>query len=414
MHSLENNAHQLLSDTIFARVSEYSIGGISLPTAPIVSATNVLLNSSKDTVGIGQQLLAQQSQKIDTSFQYGAISTPTVEAVANSVATLEGGDGALLTPSGQSSIFLVIFTLSRRGGTLLVSDYLTYSTLQLLTTLSSYLGFRIKRLGVRTISEVSINELVADSTFCVLLEAPGGFDYEIPDIEKVFKVSKQARITCVFDNTWSSSVFFRPIGWGADVVVLSLSKCYGGAAGVSLGAIVTHDKQLELKFRKNSAVLGLNVSPERAERVSICLSTLKIRAVVQDASTRLLLSDIETSHPKTKFLHPSLTSHPSHTTWKKYFCGACSVFTICFPDVSTKELASGMDKSVLFRPAYGWGGNSSSYYIFDPRQWRLRSNNSFSAASCIRIYIGLEDWQDLAKDLNSTLLSIGPSDGSIV
>lgn len=401
-----------LSDTVFARVAEYNVSGITLPNPPIVSATSVLLDSSIEIAGIGNRLLAQQSDRVDSSFQYGAISTPTVEAVANSVAILEGGNGALLTPSGQSSLFLVVSTIYQRGGTLLASDSLTYSTLNLLTELSSRLGFRLKRLGVREISEVSVCELIADLTFCVLLEIPGGFDFEVPDIEKVVELAKQTKIKCVFDNTWSSSVFFSPIKYGVDIVVLSLSKCYGGPVGVSLGAIITNDKSLELKFRKTSALLGFNVSPERAGRLASSLSTLKIRVTAQDAATRLILENIKYSYPEAKFLHPALACHPSHGFWKQYFHGACPIFTICFFDVSVKELAGAMNKSVLFRFAYGWGGNSSSYYIFDPYNWRLPSNNNFSAMSYIRIYVGLEDWRELADDLNNVLLSISLSKGA--
>lgn len=231
MRILRSKFHRPKSNTVFARVAEYHTSGIALASPPVVSATNVLMDRTTANVGVGDRLLEKQSDRIDSSFQYGAISTPTVEAVANSIAILEGGKGALLTPSGQSSLFLVISTISRRGGTLLVSDSLTYSTLNLLNELACRLGFRLRRLGVREVSKVTVDELVADSTFCVLLEAPGGFDYEIPDIKKVFEVAKQAQVKCVFDNTWSSSVCFCPIKFGADVVILSLSKCYGGTWG---------------------------------------------------------------------------------------------------------------------------------------------------------------------------------------
>lgn len=411
MRILKSKFHRPLSNTVFARVAEYHVSGIALASPPVVSATNVLMDRYTENVGIGDRLLAKQSDRIDSSFQYGAISTPTVEAVANSIAILEGGTGALLTPSGQSSLFLVISTISRRGGTLLVSDSLTYSTLNLLTELACRLRFRLRRLGVKEVSKVSVEELIADSTFCVLLEAPGGFDYEIPDIKKVFEVAKQARVNCIFDNTWSSSVFFCPIKFGADVVILSLSKCYGGTVGVALGAIVTCEKNMELRFRKSSALLGLSVSPECAERVATCLSTLRIRVVSQDASTRLILAHIKYKFPNINFLHPSLNCHPSHEIWKEYFCGACSVFTICFYHVSAKELAAAMDRSALFRSAYGWGGNSSSYCIFDPCTWRLASNNTLSSSSSVRIYIGLEDWRELAEDLDVVLSSIESSEG---
>lgn len=411
MRILRSKFHRPKSNTVFARVAEYHTSGIALASPPVVSATNVLMDRTTANVGVGDRLLEKQSDRIDSSFQYGAISTPTVEAVANSIAILEGGKGALLTPSGQSSLFLVISTISRRGGTLLVSDSLTYSTLNLLNELACRLGFRLRRLGVREVSKVTVDELVADSTFCVLLEAPGGFDYEIPDIKKVFEVAKQAQVKCVFDNTWSSSVFFCPIKFGADVVILSLSKCYGGTVGVALGAIVTCEKNMEIIFRKSSALLGLSVSPTCAERLATCLSTLRIRVVSQDSSTRRILAYIQYKCPHASFLHPSLSCHPSHKSWKEYFCGACSVFTICFFDVSIKELTAAMDRSVLFRSAYGWGGNSSSYYIFDPGTWRIASNNMLSSSSCVRIYVGLEDWRELAEDLNTVLLSIGSSEG---
>lgn len=112
-------------------------------------------------------------------------------------------------------------------------------------------------------------------------------------LKKVFEVAKLAQVKCVFDNTWSSSVFFCPIKFGADVVILSLSKCYGGTVGVALGAIVTCEKNMELMFRKSSALLGLSVSSTCAERLATCLSTLRIRVTSQDASTRRILDYIQ-------------------------------------------------------------------------------------------------------------------------
>ncbi|WP_348750833.1 PLP-dependent transferase [Pseudomonas rhodesiae] len=86
-----------------------------------------------------------------------------------------------------------------------------------------------------------------------------------PDIKKVFEVAKQAQVKCVFDNTWSSSVFFCPIKFGADVVILSLSKCYGGTVGVALGAIVTCEKNMEIMFRKSSALHSSDTRYEVAD-----------------------------------------------------------------------------------------------------------------------------------------------------
>lgn len=183
--------------------------------------------------------------------------------------------------------------------------------------------------------------------------------------------------------------------------------------GVALGAIVTCKKDMEQELRKSSALFGLSVSPYCAEKLATCLSTLKMRVVSQDLSTRLVLSQIRNKHPEARFLHPSLECHPSHTVWKSYFCGACSVFTICFTDVSVKQLATAMSRSLLLRSAYGWGGSSSSYYIFDSCNWRLASNTTLSSSSSVRIYIGLEDWRELADDLDNVLLSISMNEGLV-
>lgn len=391
---------------MFARSAEYRIAGIALPSPPIVSATSVLFDDAALLFGANDELLARQCDRLDTSFQYGAISTPTVDAVATAVAQLEGAAAALLTPSGQSAAMLIVSALARSGGSLIVADSLTYSTLTLFEDLAKRLQFRLCRFGIDELDNATAEELAAEAPFAFFLELPGGFGFEIPDIDKILGIAKQIGVPSVVDNTWSSSVFFRPLKRGADFVVLSLSKLYGGPAGASLGAIAATNRTDVLKLRSLAALFGLNVSPEATARLSLCMSTLRVRVQAQDAATRTVMAHLNAFGGSLRLLHPALQQHPNHQRWAQYFSGACPVFTIAF-DHATPEVVSGaMRQSKLFRAALGWGSCVSSYYLFNPGGWRLRNSNTFHGRAFVRIYVGLEDAADLVHDLEGAFANL--------
>lgn len=381
--------------------------GIALPVPPVVSATSVLVDDGAKLFRAGEDVLANQSDRLDISFQYGAISTPTVEAVAKAIAQLEGAAGALLTPSGQSAVMLAVSWLAKPGGALAVLDSLTYSTLALLEELARRLQFRLYRIDITNANTITAASLAAESPFALFLEVPGGFGFEIPDIDKLLKRAKEIGVPSIVDSTWASSVFLHPLHRGADLVVLSMSKMYGGPAGVSAGVIAAAKEADVMKLRSLAAVFGLNVSPETAARLSLCLSTLYVRAKAQDATTRTIMARLEASCGAVRILHPALPHHPNHSRWIHYFSGACPIFTIAFEQATQEMVAAAMRQSALFRAAFGWGSTVSSYYVFDPEGWRLATSTTFRGRAFMRLYIGLEEGADLAQDLERTIAQIG-------
>lgn len=386
--------------TLCAHLGEYSVDGITIPSPPVVLATNVHFDPGIDYnyTELDDKILKEQTPKLDRSFRYGAISTPTVEAVASAIARLEGGAGAVLTPSGQSATFVTLTHLCQSRRPLLVVDSLTYSTKQLIEAMSRRLDFPIIWLVPGAAGKFQFRPQDLERACGLFIEVPGGFAFDLPDFPALIDAVKTAGVPVVFDNTWASSIFFNPLSLGADYVLLSLGKLCGGPYGVGAGAVTAAGDELG-PIKSLAALLGMNVSADVANRLSYGIATLNLRARSQDLSTRKLLEALK-EMPNLRLLHPALVGHAGNAVWRELFSGAASLFTVCFDGLCHEKLKNGLRSLRHFRAALGWGGISSCYRIFVPEGWRQNSAATFPPGSAsVRFYIGQENTDDLAADL---------------
>lgn len=391
--------------TLCARLGEYSVDGITIPSPPVVLATNVHFDPGidYDYTELDDKILTEQTPRLDRSFRYGAISTPTVEALASAIARLEGGAGAVLTPSGQSAIFVTLTHLCQSRRPLLVVDSLTYSTKQLIEAMSRRLDFPIIWLVPGAAGKFQFRPRDLERACGLFIEVPGGFAFDLPDFPALIDAAKTAGVPVVFDNTWASSIFFNPLSLGADYVLLSLGKLCGGPYGVGAGAVTAAAGDELRPIKSLAALLGMNVSADVANRLSYGIATLNLRARSQDLSTRKLLEALK-GMPNLRLFHPALVGHAGNAVWRELFSGAASLFTVCFDGLCHEKLKNGLRSLRHFRAALGWGGISSCYRIFVPEGWRQNPEATFPPGSAsVRFYIGQENTEDLAADLYAAI-----------
>jgi O-acetylhomoserine (thiol)-lyase len=168
-------------------------------------------------------------------FRYSRISNPTTAVLEQRVADLEGGVGALAVSSGQAALHFSVVNLADRGGNIV-------SVPQLYGTSHTLFAHVLPRQGINTHFAGSdgpdaIARLIDESTRAVFCESVGNPAGNICDIEALARVAHRHGVPLIVDNTVATPILLRPIDYGADVVVHSLTKFMGGH-GTTLGGII--------------------------------------------------------------------------------------------------------------------------------------------------------------------------------
>jgi O-acetylhomoserine (thiol)-lyase len=169
-------------------------------------------------------------------YRYSRIANPTVDILERRVALLEGGRSCLATASGQAALSTALLNVADGGGSIVAPP-------QLYGTTHTLLAHTLRRHGVAARFAKSDNArdlaaLIDETTRAVFCETVGNPAGNICDIEAIAKVAHEAGVPLIVDNTVATPVLLRPIEYGADIVVHSLTKFMGGHGVAMGGAIV--------------------------------------------------------------------------------------------------------------------------------------------------------------------------------
>ncbi len=378
----------------------FSIGNVILPVVPTVTATTVMRSSLSDLRDISTEALVRTDEHFGPHFYYGGVGTPTIDHLANVIAGWEGGKAAVLVPSGQATIAAAMTTLARPGSTVLVPDNVTSSTRWYFDRILGATGIGVEYYDACSTADVRARMSAATSVLFV--ESPGAVTFEVVDLPALAAAAREHGAAVVADNSWAASHYFDAIAAGAHAVVVSLTKYQAAPAGVALGAVITADPALDLRVRDTAALLGLYVAPESCVKAAVAMSTLSVRLEAQERTTARVLAWLS-AHPAVRAVHhPSLPGAPGHEIWRRDFTGANSVCSIQLADGRPEAAYAAASAMRLFRPGYGWGGSNSLCSVIRPYADRTIMKGEPDAAY-IRLYLGLEDPEDLVDDLEQAL-----------
>jgi cystathionine beta-lyase len=330
-------------------------------------------------------------------FTYGRLGTPTVKALEEAIAELEGGVRTLLTPSGLSAIATALLAFVSAGDEVLVSDSVYRPTRR-------FCDHVLKRLGVKTtyydpLLGAGIKELLGDKTKVVFAESPGSQTFEVQDVPAIAKAAHEAGALLILDNTWATPLYFKPFTHGVDVSIQAATKYIVGHADAMLGAITASEKAARA-VEKVHEDLGLCPGPEDVYLGLRGLRTLGVRLAHHQQSALELARWLQARPEVERVLHPGLPSDPGHALWKRDFTGASGLFAIILKPTSHAALARMLDGLTLFGMGYSWGGFESLILPFDPRDYRTATTWQ-AEGPAIRLHVGLEDIEDLKADLEA-------------
>jgi cystathionine beta-lyase len=329
---------------------------------------------------------------------YGRFGTPTIEALSEAIATLEGGHRCVLYPSGLAACAGALLAFLSAGDHLLVSDSVYGPTRNLARGL-------LKRFGVSTtffdpLLGRDIESLIQSNTRVIYLESPGSLTFEVQDVPAITEVARRRGITTVIDNTWATPLYFKPLAHGVDVSVQSATKYIVGHSDAMLGAI-TCTKEAWPKLRSSTYELGQTAGPDDVYLGQRGLRTLAVR-LKQHGEAGVALAQWIARQPEVeRVLHPALPRDPGHAIWKRDFTGASGLFGVVLKEgVTDRALCAMIDGLELYGIGSSWGGFESLIVPFDPREARTATRWPHRGP-CFRVHAGLENVEDLVADLEA-------------
>ncbi|HHL43743.1 MAG TPA: cystathionine beta-lyase [Hellea balneolensis] len=330
---------------------------------------------------------------------YGRHGSEVHDALEKAFCTLEGGVACTLTPSGLAANTLSILANTKTGDHILVSDS-SYGPVR------NFCNNLLERFGVETeyfppSLGGDIESYVKDNTRLIVLESPGSLSMEIQDLPAITALAQSRGITTVVDNTWSAGLVYNPLKLGADIVVHSATKYYGGHSDVLYGAVISADKKHGELVRKTAVALGNSSSPDDTYVVLRGFRSV-IPRFEKQAKTALSIANELANHPKIKrVIHPARADHPDHKIWARDFSGSACLFSIVLEPCPEAEVLAFLDRLKLFAKGFSFGGYESLIIHCDPQL--NRNFNPGFGGPLIRLACGLEDGEDLLADLCASL-----------
>lgn len=399
---------------------------------PIYQTTSYVFHNSKHA--------ADRFGLADAGNIYGRLTNSTQDVLEKRIAALEGGVAALAVSSGAAAITYAIQALAQAGDHIVAQKTIYGGSYNLLAHTFSQFGVNTTFVNAHDLKEVE--DAIKPNTKAIYLETLGNPNADIPDLDAISAIAKKHGLPVVVDNTFGTPYLFRPLEHGANIVVHSATKFIGGH-GTTLGGIIVDGGNFDWKASgKYANIAAPNPSYHGisfADAVGPAAYVTYIRAIllrdegacISPFNAFLLLQGTETlslrldrhventkkvvdflkNHPKVeKVNHPSLTEHPDHALYEKYFPnGGASIFT--FEIKGGKEaawkfidnlkifslLANVADvKSLVIHPA------STTHSQLNDEELKDQGISQ----STIRLSIGTEHYEDIIADLEEGFAAI--------
>ncbi|MCK0511082.1 O-succinylhomoserine sulfhydrylase [Aromatoleum buckelii] len=240
---------------------------------------------------------------------YARFSNPTVTAMQERLAALEGAEACVATASGMSAILSLAMATLKAGDHVVASTGLFGATQQLFGTILSKFGIETSFVAATELD--AYRAAVTPRTRLFFVETPSNPLTEVIDIAAVAEIAHAAGALFAVDNCFCTPALQRPLELGADVVVHSATKYLDGQGRV-LGGAVAGAKVVVDEVLKFLRTAGPSISPFNAWVILKGLETLRIRMEAQSATSLNLARWLEHQPGVVRVFYPGLASHPQH------------------------------------------------------------------------------------------------------
>ena len=333
-------------------------------------------------------------------FDYSRSGNPTRKSLETTLASLEGGVGALCFASGMAATHCVVAMLAS-GDHIAAGSDIYGGTYRLLHQVTNRVGIGVTLAD--STDPAKLQAAITPATKLVWIESPGNPRMTITDIAACAEIAHRHGALLGVDSTFASPVLTRPLELGADIVMHSATKYLGGHSDLMGGALVVRDQKLydELYFVQNAT--GAIMGPLEAFLCSRGIKTLELRVREQCRTAQRLAEWLDGHDKVERVLYPGLAAHPGHAIAKKQMeggFGAMMSFELRGDFEAAKRF---VEATELFQLAVSLGAVES--LIEQPASMSHASYAAEDRAKhgitdgMIRLSVGLEAFEDLQADL---------------
>ena len=326
---------------------------------------------------------------------YSRSANPNRTSLENVLAKLEGGAGAAAFSSGNAAGMAVFQTL--KPGTHVICPDDMYHGLrnQLKNLFADILEFDFIDVNDQ---EVLISH-IKPNTGLIWIETPSNPLLKITDIKKVVKIAHEQGIKVACDNTFATPIGQLPLALGADLVMHSSTKYFGGHSDLMGGALITPEKnEWWEKISLVQQMGGAIPSPMDCYFLARSIKTLPYRILGHVHNAQLLAGYLE-KHPKIeKVMYPGLPSHPQHQIAKEQMQNFGGMLSFCV-NGGFDEAAKVINKLKIFTQATSLGGVET---LIEHRA-SVEGPDTKTPQNLLRVSVGLEHIDDLIADISQAL-----------
>ncbi|MDY0927271.1 PLP-dependent transferase [Pantoea trifolii] len=382
------NAKPISQQTLLTHDQRHEMGAVTTP----------IYQSSLFTFSDYDSMIARFRGESDQPL-YSRVDNPTVKALQDKMAALEGGEACLAFGSGMAAISNAILSVVVPGKKVVCVNHVYPDTYRFLR------GF-CQRFGIVTEfvdgdDEAAIRAALTDASL-LYLESPSSWVMSEQNLNKLGAMAREAGVVSIIDNSWASPIFQQPLLCGIDIVVHSASKYISGHSDVVAGLVISSQQHINNISRHISPYLGGKLSAHEASLLIRGLRTLPLR-MKQHHQSALTVAEKLAAHPLvTDVCHPGLKPQ-SWSTLRGY--SGLFAFEVA-EQVDIPQLCNALE---LFHMGVSWGGFES---LVMPAISVINQASEFNSAvdfgvspRLIRISVGLEETNDLWADLQQALTS---------
>jgi cystathionine beta-lyase/cystathionine gamma-synthase len=338
-------------------------------------------------------------------YMYSRNGNPNSDELAQAVNRWEAGAGALATGSGMAAIFAAVMTYCQAGDHVLCAADIYGGS-------AALLNLELSRLGI-TVSYVPFEELydlkshVQGTTKLVLCETMSNPLLRVVDLRALATECQQHGLKLVVDNTFATPVLTKPLAYGADLVLHSVTKYLAGHSDVTAGAVVARTREDAARLRQIGMVFGLTLSPMESWLSVRGMKTMRLRVAAHSYNAQQVAEFLEV-HPVVEAVYyPGLLTHPQHLLAASQGHGLFSgMLSFRLPnDAAVVNRFMQRSERFPFAPSLAGVDSSCSHPLYTSHRALTDAQRAELGISVglVRLSVGIEPVEELLADLAHAL-----------
>jgi methionine-gamma-lyase len=335
---------------------------------------------------------------------YNRTANPNRDGLAEAISDLENGQETLICSSGMGAISTTLFSLLKSGDHILFSQAIYGETIELAEMMLKDFGVQITFADFTNIEDVKAS--IQNNTKILYTEIIANPLTFVVDIDRIVELAKENGAMVIVDSTFTTPFAIKPLDHGADIVIHSLTKYFGGHSDVTGGSI-TASSQMIKQIRPKYQLMGACMDPNTAWLTHRSVKTMGMRVRTQFSNAQKIAEALD-ELPFIRAVHyPSLNSHPQRDLAEKLLKGKNGAM-ISFRVEDDREKVNAFIRELKIIKYLGTLGGMRTSIAHPATAFK----NEFSKEQLesmgmyeglIRISTGTEDVDDLIKDLKQAL-----------